>query len=68
MVGAVERPAFLNGVDAIFCFTLGGLLLPALLADRYRERFSLGLLTAAGSLGLVLASPLAQSLISSGGW
>ena len=27
---------------------------PALLADRYRERFSLGLLTAAGSLGLLL--------------
>jgi len=32
---------------------LGGLLLPALAADRYRERFSIGLITASGSLGLL---------------
>jgi tripartite ATP-independent transporter DctM subunit len=39
---------------------LGGLLLPALLADGYRERFSIGLLTASGSLGLLfpLSLPL----------
>ena len=32
---------------------LGGLLFPALVKDGYRERFSLGLLTASGSLGLL---------------
>jgi tripartite ATP-independent transporter DctM subunit len=39
---------------------LGGLLLPALIAERYRERFSIGLLTASGSLGLLfpLSLPL----------
>ena len=31
-----------------------GLLLPALIKDGYRERFSLGLLTSGGSLGLLL--------------
>src|SRR5207237_5737022 len=39
---------------------LGGLLLPTLTTDRYRERFSIGLLTASGSLGLLfpLSLPL----------
>jgi tripartite ATP-independent transporter DctM subunit len=37
---------------------LGGLLLPALLADGYRERFALGMLTAAGSLGLLFPPSL----------
>ena len=32
---------------------LSGLMFPALLAERYGERFSLGLLTASGSLGLL---------------
>ena len=40
---------------------LGGLLLPALLKDGYRDRFSVGLLTASGSLGLLL--PPAMPLI-----
>ena len=40
---------------------LGGLLLPALLKEGYRERFSLGLLTASGSLGLLF--PLSLPLI-----
>ena len=39
---------------------LGGLLLPALVGSGYRERFSIGLLTASGSLGLLfpLSLPL----------
>jgi C4-dicarboxylate transporter DctM subunit len=37
---------------------LGGLLFPALVADGYRERFSIGLLTASGSLGLLLPPAL----------
>ena len=39
---------------------LGGLLLPTLVKDGYRERFSIGLLTASGSLGLLfpLSLPL----------
>ena len=39
---------------------LGGLLLPALVNSGYRERFSIGLLTASGSLGLLfpLSLPL----------
>jgi len=40
---------------------LGGLLLPALLKDGYEERFSIGLLTASGSLGLLF--PLSVPLI-----
>ena len=39
----------------------GGLLLPALLKEGYRERFSIGLLTASGSLGLLF--PLSVPLI-----
>lgn len=42
-----------TGGSGVTILALGGLLLPALLADGYRERFSLGLLTASGSLGLL---------------
>src|SRR5213075_786542 len=37
---------------------LGGVLFPALLRDGYREKFALGLLTASGSLGLLLPPAL----------
>ena len=37
----------LTGGSGVTILALGGLLLPALLADGYRERFSLGMLTAA---------------------
>ena len=43
---------------------LGGLLLPAMLADGYRERFSIGLLTASGSLGLLFPLSLPLMLFS----
>jgi tripartite ATP-independent transporter DctM subunit len=51
----------LTGGSGVTILAIGGLLLPTLLADGYRERFSLGLLTSAGSLGLLF--PLALPLI-----
>ena len=42
-----------TGGSGVTILALGGLLLPALLKDGYEERFSLGLLTASGSLGLL---------------
>jgi len=49
-----------TGGSGVTILVLGGLLLPALLGDKYRERFSIGLLTASGSLGLLfpLSLPL----------
>ncbi len=47
-----------TGGSGVTILALGGLLLPALLADGYRPRFSLGLLTAAGSLGLLFPPAL----------
>lgn len=48
----------LTGASGITIVALGGLLLPALLEDKYGERFSLGLVTAGGSLGLLFAPSL----------
>ena len=42
-----------TGGSGVTILALGGLLFPALLRDGYRERFSIGLLTASGSLGLL---------------
>ncbi|HCQ97794.1 MAG TPA: C4-dicarboxylate ABC transporter [Acidobacteria bacterium] len=50
-----------TGGSGVTILALGGLLFPALLKDGYRERFSLGLLTASGSLGLLF--PPAMPLI-----
>ena len=49
-----------TGGSGVTILVLGGLLLPTLLKDGYRERFSIGLLTASGSLGLLfpLSLPL----------
>jgi tripartite ATP-independent transporter DctM subunit len=49
-----------TGGSGVTILVLGGLLLPALLGSGYRERFSIGLLTASGSLGLLfpLSLPL----------
>jgi C4-dicarboxylate transporter DctM subunit len=47
-----------TGGSGVTILALGGLLLPALLRDGYRERFSIGLLTAGGSLGLLLPPSL----------
>lgn len=42
-----------TGASGVTIVALGGILLPALLAEKYPERFSMGLLTASGSLGLL---------------
>ncbi len=47
-----------TGGSGVTILALGGVLFPALLQDGYRERFALGLLTASGSLGLLLPPAL----------
>jgi len=47
-----------TGGSGVTILALGGLLLPALIQDGYGERFSVGLLTASGSLGLLLPPAL----------
>jgi len=47
-----------TGASGITIFALGGLLLPALLSDGYQDRFSMGLITSSGSLGLLFPPSL----------
>jgi tripartite ATP-independent transporter DctM subunit len=47
-----------TGASGVAIFALGGLLMPALLQDRYSEKFSLGLITSSGSLGLLFPPSL----------
>ncbi len=47
-----------TGASGVTIFALGGLLLPALLKDGYQQRFSLGLITSSGSLGLLFPPSL----------
>jgi tripartite ATP-independent transporter DctM subunit len=47
-----------TGASGVTILALGGLLLPVLLAARYRERNAIGLLTGAGSLGLLFPPAL----------
>jgi C4-dicarboxylate transporter, DctM subunit len=47
-----------TGGSGVTILALGGLLLPALLKDGYREKFALGLITSAGSLGLLFPPAL----------
>lgn len=44
----------LTGASGVTIVALGALLLPALMKSGYSEKFSLGLVTASGSLGLLL--------------
>ena len=48
----------LTGASGVTIIALGGLLFPALLSAGYRERFSLGLVTTSGSLGLLFPPSL----------
>jgi tripartite ATP-independent transporter DctM subunit len=48
----------LTGGSGVTILALGGLLFQALRSDGYRERFSIGLLTASGSLGLLFPPAL----------
>jgi len=47
-----------TGGSGITIVAIGGLLFPALLSDKYPERFSLGLVTSGGSLGLLFPPSL----------
>lgn len=47
-----------TGASGVTILALGGLLMPVLRAARYRERDALGLLTGAGSLGLLFPPSL----------
>lgn len=47
-----------TGASGVTIIALGGILLPALTEGKYREKFSLGLLTSSGSLGLLFAPSL----------
>ncbi len=51
-----------TGASGATILALGGLLLPVLIHNRYSERFSLGLLTATGSIGLLFPPSLAVIL------
>jgi tripartite ATP-independent transporter DctM subunit len=48
----------ITGATGVTIIALGGLLLPALLSEKYSEKFSLGLMTSSGSLGLTFAPSL----------
>jgi tripartite ATP-independent transporter DctM subunit len=48
-----------SGASGVTILALGGLLFPMLTSVRYPERFSLGLLTSSGSLGLLFPPSLA---------
>jgi C4-dicarboxylate transporter, DctM subunit len=47
-----------TGASGVTIIALGGLLLPSLLSENYPEKFSLGLLTSSGSLGLLFPPSL----------
>ncbi len=47
-----------TGASGVTILALGGLLLPSLIEDRYPEDFSVGVVTAAGSLGLLFPPSL----------
>ncbi len=47
-----------TGASGVTIFALGGILYPALIKDHYPERFSLGLITTSGSLGLLFPPSL----------
>jgi len=48
----------ITGASGVTIVALGGLLMPALLENRYDEKFSLGVVTTGGSLGLLLPPSL----------
>jgi C4-dicarboxylate transporter DctM subunit len=57
-----------TGASGVTILALGGLLMPTLLSSGYRERSALGLLTGAGSLGLLFPPclpPILYSIVAS---
>ena len=58
-IGACAFFTSYSGASGVTILALGGLLYPILVGEGYRERFSLGLLTTSGSLGLLFPPSLA---------
>lgn len=63
MVACALFTAF-TGASGVTIVAMGGLLMPALLKDGFSNRFSLGLLTTSGSLGLLFPPSLPLILYS----
>ncbi len=57
-IGASAFFTTLTGASGVTIVAIGGLLYPALRQQKYPDRFSLGLVTAGGSLGLLLPPSL----------
>ncbi|MBN1552630.1 TRAP transporter large permease, partial [bacterium] len=57
-IGACAFFTAFTGASGVTIIALGGLLFPALIHERYKEKFSLGLVTTAGSLGLLFPPSL----------
>lgn len=47
-----------TGASGVTIVALGGLLMPALLSEKYEEKYSLGLITSSGSFGLLFPPSL----------
>ncbi len=63
MIACAIFTAF-TGASGVTIVAMGGLLMPALLQDKFSERFSLGLLTTGGSLGILFPPSLALIIYS----
>ncbi len=57
LIGCTLFTAF-TGASGVTIIALGGLTFPALISQKYPEKFSLGLITTSGSLGLLLPPSL----------
>jgi C4-dicarboxylate transporter, DctM subunit len=61
VIAAVAGCAFftaITGASGVTILALGGIMLPVLIAGKYSEKFSSGLLTASGSIGLMFPPSL----------
>jgi tripartite ATP-independent transporter DctM subunit len=60
LIGIITCAIFtaLTGATGLTIIAIGGILLPAMLKERYPETFSLGLLTTSGTLGLLFPPSL----------
>ena len=58
-IGACAFFTTFSGASGVTILALGGLLYPILMGEGYKEKFSLGLLTTSGSLGLLFPPSLA---------
>jgi tripartite ATP-independent transporter DctM subunit len=57
-IGVCALFTTVTGASGVTIVAVGGLVLPALLKEGYRERFSLGLVTGTGSIGLLFPPAL----------